>query len=104
MQQNSNRTWLRGLKEQVVKGYGGKCQCPGCNEWRFEFLTVDHPDDNGAEQRRKLGSKEIGASLYQRLIREQYPSEYQLLCFNCNCAKGFYGQCPHVKEEVENGK
>jgi hypothetical protein len=24
-----------------------------------------------------------------------------VLCFNCNCAKGFYGSCPHDAEREE---
>ena len=30
-----------------------------------------------------------------------YPKDgYQLLCHNCNCAKGWYGACPHTEERV----
>ena len=28
---------------------------------------------------------------------EKYPPGYQVLCHNCNLAKGFYGSCPHQK-------
>ncbi len=96
--QERNRKWYAALKKRVIDGYGGKCQCSGCNETRFQFLTLDHVNNDGAEQRRKLGSKEIGSALYQRLIAQDFPKEYQLLCYNCNCAKGFYGECPHTAE------
>jgi hypothetical protein len=29
------------------------------------------------------------------LIKENFPKEYQILCFNCNLALGFFGYCPH---------
>jgi len=98
-QQEYNKQWYAVLKKQVIAGYGGKCQCPGgCDESRFQFLTVDHVNNDGAEQRRKLGNKEFGSALYQRLIAQNFPDDYQLLCYNCNCAKGFYGECPHIAE------
>lgn len=29
------------------------------------------------------------------LRRNNYPNGFQVLCHNCNMAKGFYGKCPH---------
>lgn len=96
--QEKSRQKHLNLKKQVVMGYGGICQCPGCGVAEFEFLTIDHVHNDGAQERRLLKSKAVGASLYKRLIKEEFPKErYQLLCFNCNCAKEFYGKCPHQK-------
>jgi hypothetical protein len=34
-----------------------------------------------------------------------YPKDrYQLLCHNCNMAKGFYGLCPHQEQKGEHLK
>jgi hypothetical protein len=83
----------RELKQQVIVGYGGKCAC--CEQTIFEFLSVDHVNGDGAAKRRKLGKSETSTTLYRRLIKENFPDEYQILCFNCNMSLGFYGYCPH---------
>ena len=80
-------------KQKVIDNYGGKCNC--CGENVFEFLTIDHINNDGAELRDTQGT---GGKLYRWLISNNYPKDnYQLLCFNCNCSKGFYGKCPHSK-------
>lgn len=33
--------------------------------------------------------------VYKRVIEEGFPDTYRLLCWNCNCAIGIYGECPH---------
>jgi hypothetical protein len=87
------KEYSRQLKWDVVEAYGGKCVC--CGEDRIEFLTVDHVDGGGKAHRRTLGG--YGRSIYRWLKLQGFPQEgYQLLCWNCNCAKGFYGVCPHV--------
>jgi hypothetical protein len=94
-----HKQWYMSLKLQVIAGYGGRCQCPGCDVAIPEFLTLDHINNDGAFRRKMLGTKEIGANLYQRLIKEQFPKgTYQLLCFNCNLSKGFFGKCPHTEQ------
>ncbi len=98
MRKNQMQQWYSDLRKQVIVGYDGKCQCFGCNESRIEFLTVDHVNNNGADHRRKVGHKAFGSTFYRWLIVQNFPKEYQLLCYNCNCAKGFYGECPHVAE------
>ena len=31
------------------------------------------------------------------MIKNNFPKGFQVLCHNCNLAKGFYGKCPHEK-------
>jgi hypothetical protein len=31
------------------------------------------------------------------LAKHGYPDTFQLLCHNCNLARGFYGTCPHQR-------
>jgi len=69
--------------------------CACCGEAEYKFLCIDHINDNGAEDRKKNPSHATGRGLYTRLIKEGYPEGYQLLCFNCNMAKGIHGVCPH---------
>jgi hypothetical protein len=81
----------RVLKQEVVNAYGGQCRC--CGEIHLEFLTIDHTNGDGAAHRKQTGK---GRRIYVDLKRQGFPQEgYQLLCFNCNIALGFYGYCPH---------
>ena len=32
------------------------------------------------------------------IIRNDYPDDFRVLCWNCNQAIGFYGRCPHRDE------
>lgn len=76
----------RRIKAELIEAYGGQCVC--CGETTLEFLTVDHIYNDGKSDR--------GTAFYRRLRRQGYPKgRYQLLCWNCNCAKGRYGICPH---------
>lgn len=81
------------IKTQVIKYYGGKCAC--CGEKQQEFLTIDHIDGGGTAHRRKMGTG--GSRFYNWLHKQNYPSGYRVLCFNCNAAEGLFGYCPHNK-------
>jgi hypothetical protein len=94
------RSLRRGLKQRVLDLYGGKCVC--CNEARFEFLTIDHKDGEGAKERRSRhrGGGSSTAQFYWKLLRQGAPlPNIRLLCFNCNCSHGCYGYCPHSSPE-----
>lgn len=81
------------LRKRVFEHYGAKCTC--CGESTFEFLSIDHTNNDGAKHR-----KVIGNSIYRWLIKHNFPKEgFQILCFNCNMAKEFFGICPHKKEK-----
>lgn len=68
---------------------GNQCVC--CGETQIKFLQVDHI--NGGGRKEKL--LKSGYS-FRRIELENYPKEkYQVLCSNCNWAKGIYGVCPH---------
>lgn len=83
------REYDLAVKNKVIEAYGGKCAC--CQETILEFLTISYVNDK---------DKKSGGKLYRWLIANDFPKEnYQLLCFNCNNAKGFLGYCPHNKPE-----
>jgi len=87
----------RKLRKDVLNAYGNKCMC--CGETEQKFLTIDHIYNDGAEHRRSLNIRSA-EKLYCWLRKNNYPKDrFQLLCFNCNCAKQYYGKCPH-KEKV----
>lgn len=83
----------RRLKREVILGYGRKCSC--CSEDCIGYLTLDHVNGGGRSHRQQLGS---GIMVYRWAKKNNYPNVLTVLCFNCNCAKGFSGECPHERE------
>lgn len=79
----------RDVRLAVINGYGGKCAC--CDESQYEFLAIDHVNNDGFIQRKTIDSY----SLLLLIRRNNFPKEYQVLCHNCNMAKAFHGACPH---------
>jgi ribosomal protein S14 len=90
----SLRKYTKGYRKQVLDAYGRKCACCGITE--EVFLTVDHIANDGAEHRRSIGGK---SNFYRSIIKEGFPDKYQILCWNCNSAKHFLGQCPHQQNK-----
>lgn len=81
---------------KFISMYGGKCAC--CGETTMEFLSLDHIDPK--TKLRANGKKENTPMALGRAIKEYRPNEFQILCHNCNQAKGYYGVCPHqLKKE-----
>ncbi len=84
------------LRAQVLEEYGGRCAC--CGETTPEFLAIDHVLNDGAQHRREVGGS--GVNIYSWLRANSFPKDrFQLLCHNCNLAKGFYGECPHRRAQ-----
>jgi hypothetical protein len=88
-----NRQYRVRLRLEVVAAMGGRCRC--CGETTPEFLAIDHVNGGGGKERRLLKNSSTG--MYLRVKKLGYPKEYQLLCHNCNCAKAWYGRCPHQR-------
>ena len=89
----------RVAKEEGIVEYGGRCAC--CGEYRREFLTIEHAFGRGASCYRKIegNARVSGLRLWLLLKWKGWPrAGYVLLCFNCNCAKGAFGYCPHERE------
>jgi hypothetical protein len=82
--------YWRRLRIDAINFYGGKCIC--CRESILEFLAIDHIDGGGNDHR-----KSIRTNIYLWLKKNNYPDGFQILCHNCNMAKGFYGICPHMQ-------
>ncbi len=90
-----NKKYRVVLRLAVLDAYGGCCAC--CGESTSEFLTIDHIANDGFAHRKRVGG---GYSMYLWLKRNQFPEGVQVLCHNCNMAKGFYGSCPHSRLRV----
>ena len=96
--------YMRSLKLETFEHYGGVyCLC--CREARLEFLTLDHIAGDGAKHKRALGlSSGGGYSFYRKLKKAGFPPGLRVLCWNCNCALGQYGYCPHGNVKIESDK
>lgn len=84
--------YRQSVRAKVIAAYGGACAC--CGETEPLFLAVDHINNDGAARRRELNMKG-GSGFNSWIIKNNFPDTLQLLCHNCNCAKGYYGRCPH---------
>jgi Fe-S cluster biogenesis protein NfuA len=91
---NTREKWQRE-RRLVVAHYGGKCAC--CGESTYEFLEIDHINNDGAQHR-----KITGRHVTSWIIRNNYPTDLRLLCANCNRSIARYGVCPHKQEPVES--
>lgn len=82
----------RRLRQEVVRAYGGVCEC--CREASWEFLTLDHICGGGKQHRASFGE---GAHFYHALRKQGWPREnLRLLCYNCNLGRSRCGGvCPH---------
>lgn len=88
-----SRAYRMNVKQLVVDGYGGCCNC--CGENQLEFLTIDHVY-GGGNIHRSESNLSGGVTTYNWLIRNNFPKDFQVLCWNCNCARAHFGGiCPH---------
>lgn len=90
----SMKTHRAKTRQMVQDAYGNACDC--CGETTPEFLALDHVHNDGAAHRRETNNSPL--QMYREVIRLGFPDRFQLLCHNCNCAKGWYGQCPHERD------
>ncbi len=91
----TQRIYRERTRLKVLKHYGGdppRCKC--CGETIIEFLGIDHID--GRTTKEKDNSS---FNTYLHAVANGFPSNLQVLCHNCNMAKGFYGECPHEKSK-----
>jgi len=89
----------RRLKLEVLSHYShGEPRCACCGIKEIEFLTLDHINDDGKEDRKNHG---LGAVFYARMKKLGYPDHLQVLCFNCNIARSHFGVCPHKADKAD---
>lgn len=85
----AQQRYQRKARLEALAAYGGACVC--CGEVEPVFLAFDHVNDDGAEWRKKNTKT---AQVASWLRKNDWPSNFQLLCHNCNFAKS-HGGCPH---------
>ena len=88
---------------QVYTHYSnGSPKCACCGVTGIEFLTVDHiipklemvKDSKMIKMGFRVTRKASG--LCEWLVTNNFPKGFQILCWNCNFAKGKLGKCPHA--------
>lgn len=80
------------IRQNLIENYGEICEC--CGENDYMFLTIDHIKNDGVNERKQF--KNDMGKFYRTLIKSGYPKDnYRLLCYNCNCCRGSYGECYH---------
>jgi hypothetical protein len=80
----------RRLKIEVFSHYSdGKMCCAKCGYSDIRALALDHINNNGADERRRLFGRRYyaGTTFYRWLRQHDYPEGYQVLCCNCNWIK-----------------
>jgi len=75
----------------ILDHYGHKCAC--CGEEHENFLIIDHVNGGGSKEFHAFTST---IAYYKWIINHGFPDSYQILCANCNMAKGPLKQrkCP----------
>ena len=83
-------------RDAVLDHYGKKCNC--CGETEKLFLSIDHVNNDGCVDRKGNGHGGESRNIIAKIMRENFPKEYQVLCMNCNHGKmRNNGTCPHVR-------
>ena len=84
-----NRRYKWEIKKEVLTYYGnGTLACVYCGYTDIRALTLDHINNNGAQERKSRKELEWGGvPFYRWLRRNSYPKGYQTLCMNCQVIK-----------------
>lgn len=91
--------YAAAVRNTVLEHYGKICAC--CGEADPRFLTIDHKNNDGYVQRRLDGSRRAGN--YKWIIKNGFPTDLQVLCFNCNSGKAANGGvCPHQQAATDD--
>lgn len=90
-----SRMYHQTVFAEALRVLGDKCACPGCGVSEPLFLTIDHI--NAQPKQRRNAIDEAKASGWDK-------TKFQIICYNCNCAKRDRGFCPvHQASAETNG-
>jgi hypothetical protein len=92
------KQYRHAMKDAAFQAYGGYvCKC--CGETEKSFLCIDHVNNDGYKHRKEI-RRAGGVGIYIWLADKDYPSGFQILCFNCNQSKRINGGlCAHQKRK-----
>jgi hypothetical protein len=100
---------MRARFESVKRLMGGRCEC--CAETGMEFLTIDHRNDDGSQERSKGRGLRDVRTYYMAIERafkdgdvDEVRRRYALLCHNCNQSRRIgKGLCVHQRSPSPTG-
>lgn len=97
------REYNKKLKLDVLSHYSnGKVKCICCKEKLIGFLTIDHMNNNGKAQRKRLTNNNK-MHFYKWLKNNKYPQNLDLyvMCYNCNIGRSRNNNiCPHKQNII----
>ena len=79
-----NRVILKNAVINILTNGEGTCRM--CGQGDQDVLCVDHINDNGADHRR-TDPRTNNGRIWRWLMQNDYPTGFQILCFNCNTKK-----------------
>ncbi|HEX4503164.1 MAG TPA: hypothetical protein VH187_18680 [Scandinavium sp.] len=86
------------IKLEMLAAFDWKCQC--CGELHPDFLTLQHITGLGKTPGKRASKKEKWFAKKHGWNKDHFA----VLCYNCNCAKQYFGRCPHeIGETPEQG-
>ena len=93
-------------KDIVFNHYSNNdIKCANCGIDVYSVLCLDHIKNDGAEHKRRLnkqGRKQLGTTdIYRDIIRNNFPDNFQVLCFNCNYHKEFMRRCDEQQKNIK---
>jgi len=81
------------LRRMTIDYYSnGTMRCACCGISEYKFLVIDHINGGGHKHVKQFRSRSAYISWF---AKNNFPDGFQVLCYNCNCSKGYYGICPH---------
>lgn len=86
-------------KLAAISAYGGSCTC--CFESDPHFLTLEHKNGVPDEHRLPSGKRVTALAMLRKIRKAGYPDEFTILCWNCNCARAYFGFCPHQPHDEQ---
>lgn len=83
------REYYQNRKKRVVAHYSqNTMKCAKCGFGDLRALSIDHINGNGSEHRKQIGK----SRLYSWLVKNKFPSGFQVLCMNCQFIKAYENQ------------
>lgn len=105
------RDSVERLKEAVMNVYtNGNQSCQWCGQCDLDVLTLDHMNNDGSAhrinifgKRKTRSSGSTGVHMYRWIIKNDYPKDFQVLCFNCNWKKRILHERAQASTSLPNG-
>jgi len=80
------RKWTQENRYKVLLHYcDGNIKCAKCPYTDIRALSIDHINNDGSKHRKQVGHNYV----YRWIIKNNFPSGFQVLCMNCQFIKEY---------------